>query len=264
MLSWLINVDTYAFSCLIPSHRLLFSPRECVVKLGVLSSVRSMHSLPFDPIPPSALHYTAPELLYTSATAPTINWRAADCWSVGCVLAEILLGRPLFEGCRDSVALLRRVLSIPSLRPKTSDDIVANQLPVLAAAADSLSYLQPLPAVQLVEILPEAGAAEIDLIARLMSIVPQYRITVKQGLDHVRAPGCLCIHSMRLRMLFAPHATRLWLTLCPLGMLPRRAVCGCGGEWPWRRTRRRSDRQVGREHRPFQVIASLSCETHCA
>lgn len=195
----------------------MFSPRECVVKLGVLSSVRSMHSLPFDPIPPSALHYTAPELLYTSTAAPTINWRAADCWSVGCVLAEILLGRPLFEGCRDSVAVLRRVLSIPSLRPKTSDDIVANQLPVLAAAADSLSYLQPLPAVQLVEILTEAGAAEIDLIARLMSVVPQYRITVKQALDHVRCPY-VSVHAS-LNAFENPlccACNSVWLTLlCP-------------------------------------------------
>lgn len=151
----------------------------------MLSSVRSLHSLPFDPLPPSSLHYLPPELLYTSTHSPAINWKAADCWSIGCVFSEILLGRPLFDGCKDSIAVLRRAISIPSLRPKTFDEVVIGQLPLLTAAADSPSHLSSLPSIQLVELLPDAGAAEIDLIARLMCLVPQFRISVKQALDHV-------------------------------------------------------------------------------
>ena len=46
-------------------------------------------------------YYRAPELIF-GATDYTV---AIDVWSVGCVVAELLLGQPLFPGerCWDSV-----------------------------------------------------------------------------------------------------------------------------------------------------------------
>ena len=58
-------------------------------------------------------YYRAPELLL-GATGYTV---AVDIWAAGCVLAELLIGRPLFvgESTGDQIVEIFAVLGTPSV-----------------------------------------------------------------------------------------------------------------------------------------------------
>jgi len=60
----------------------------------------------------SARFYRAPELIFGS-----VNYKVAiDIWSLGCVIAEMILGHPLFPGesSVDQIVEIVKVLGSPS------------------------------------------------------------------------------------------------------------------------------------------------------
>jgi serine/threonine protein kinase len=59
----------------------------------------------------TSLWYKAPELILKTAQYST----ASDIWAIGCVLAEMLLGRPLFEGENDleQLELIIHAINVP-------------------------------------------------------------------------------------------------------------------------------------------------------
>jgi len=118
--------------------------------------------------------YRAPEVMLTFKEYT----RAIDIWSVGCVLAEMLSGKPLFPG-RDyhhQLSLILDILSTPSL-----DDFYAITSP------RSREYLRALPFRKkkpFASLFPEANPLAVDLLERCLTFSPKRRIGVEEALGH--------------------------------------------------------------------------------
>lgn len=112
--------------------------------------------------------------------------RAIDMWSVGCVLAEMLSGKPLFPG-RDyhhQLSIILDVLGTPSL-----DDFYA------ISSHRSREYIRALPFRKkkpFATLFPTANPLAIDLLEQLLTFSPKNRIDVEGALAHpyleVRCP----------------------------------------------------------------------------
>ncbi|KAG8761593.1 MAP kinase Pmk1 [Ceratobasidium sp. 428] len=118
--------------------------------------------------------YRAPEVMLTFKEYT----RAIDIWSVGCVLAEMLSGKPLFPG-RDyhhQLSLILEVLGTPSL-----DDFYAIN------SARSREYIRALPfrkKKNFTQLFPNANPLAVDLLEKCLTFNPKRRIDVVQALAH--------------------------------------------------------------------------------
>ena len=75
--------------------------------------------------------YRAPEILLGS----TCYTKAVDIWSVGCILGEMLLGKPIFPGS-STMNQLDKIMEITGL--PTQEDIASIKSPFAATMLDSL------------------------------------------------------------------------------------------------------------------------------
>jgi len=118
--------------------------------------------------------YRAPEIMLTFKEYT----KAIDIWSVGCILAEMLSGKPLFPG-RDyhhQLTLILDVLGTPSL-----DDFYQIN------SHRSRDYLRALPfkkKKKYAEMYPNAKPLAIDLLEKCLTFNPKKRITVEEALAH--------------------------------------------------------------------------------
>ncbi|EJD49932.1 Pkinase-domain-containing protein [Auricularia subglabra TFB-10046 SS5] len=118
--------------------------------------------------------YRAPEVMLTFKEYT----RAIDMWSVGCVLAEMLSGKPLFPG-RDyhhQLSIILDVLGTPSL-----DDFYA------ISSSRSREYIRALPFRKkkpLGQLFPGANPQAIDLMEKCLTFSPKRRIDVEAALAH--------------------------------------------------------------------------------
>jgi len=106
--------------------------------------------------------------------------KAVDMWSVGCILAEILTGRPLFPGksTKNQVALVIEVSGVP----KTSE---LNELKDKYNIATDESILPTkFTKKSLKSIVPGASSEAMDLLNKLLQFNPDNRPTVEQALEH--------------------------------------------------------------------------------
>ena len=119
--------------------------------------------------------YRAPEILLGSSHYTY----GVDMWSAGCILAELLGGRPLFPGT-STINQLERIVAVIG-RPSESD-VEAIGSPFAATMLDSL------PSAHEREgggaIVPGASAAADDLLRRCLAFNPTKRITAEEALRH--------------------------------------------------------------------------------
>jgi serine/threonine protein kinase len=127
-------------------------------------------------------YYRAPELIFDAKEYTP----AIDVWSAGCVMAELMLGKPLFAGENGADQLIEiiRVLGTPS-----RDDIRAmnpsyKEFPI--------SAIQPLPWNRVFP--PNTPSSAIDLIVKLLTYRPNVRIDPLEACAHpffddLRSPG---------------------------------------------------------------------------
>ncbi|SBT37324.1 protein kinase 5 [Plasmodium ovale wallikeri] len=96
------------------------------------------------------LWYRAPDVLMGSKKYST----PIDIWSVGCIFAEMVNGRPLFPGVSETDQLMRifKILGTPN----------SKNWPNLKGLDDS----------------------GIDLLSKMLKLDPNQRITAKQALEH--------------------------------------------------------------------------------
>ena len=118
--------------------------------------------------------YRAPEILLGS----TCYGKAVDIWSVGCILGEMLLGKPLFPGT-STMHQISSLLEVTG-RP-TEDDIQAINSPF---AATMLGSINPSKPKALSSILPRTGEDGLDMIKQCLQFNPTKRFTAIEGLGH--------------------------------------------------------------------------------
>ncbi len=166
------------------------------------------------------LWYRAPELLMRSAT----HGAAVDMWSMGCLLAELLLRAPIFPGCPSgageeeaaqlaAIARLlgapvdpladapaaRRALAASGLRQCDLEAMLGGQAPGRGLSAPMPIWpgcaalpgmpgmpegLSPQPWRTMHPALAAASSACVDLLSRLLVWDPLLRLTVGEALAH--------------------------------------------------------------------------------
>ncbi|GAA5871108.1 hypothetical protein JCM3774_005110 [Rhodotorula dairenensis] len=118
--------------------------------------------------------YRAPEIMLTFRQYT----KAVDVWSVGCICAEMLDGRPLFPG-RDYHHQLTLILGVTGT--PTPDEFYR------ITSRRSRDYLRALPFQQsraFAQLYPNASPEAVDFLRCTLAFDPLKRITVEQALEH--------------------------------------------------------------------------------
>eukprot|EP01101_Sappina_pedata_P005925 TRINITY_DN2828_c0_g1_i1.p1 TRINITY_DN2828_c0_g1~~TRINITY_DN2828_c0_g1_i1.p1 ORF type:complete len:495 (+),score=179.86 TRINITY_DN2828_c0_g1_i1:144-1628(+) len=156
----------------IKPQNLLLDPQSGVLKLCDFGSAKIL--VPGEPNVSyiCSRYYRAPELIFGSTTYTT----AIDIWSMGCVMAELLLGQPLFPGDSgvDQLVEIIKVLGTPAkdqiqaMNPNYTDF----RFPQIKGHSWNKVFRNRTP--------PEA----IDLISKLLQYTPLSRTKPFEGLTH--------------------------------------------------------------------------------
>nr|XP_012615765.1 mitogen-activated protein kinase 15 isoform X3 [Microcebus murinus] len=170
-----------------PSNVLLDA--NCVVKLCDFGLARSLSNFPEGPEGQALTQYVAtrwyraPEVLLSS------SWYTpgVDMWSLGCILGEMLRGRPLFQGASTLHQLELILETIPP--PSEGGEHVCRRADLLALGSGySSSILHGLGSRSqqtLDTILPPDTPPEaLDLLRLLLVFAPDKRLSAAQALQH--------------------------------------------------------------------------------
>uniref|UniRef100_A0A8C4I467 mitogen-activated protein kinase n=1 Tax=Dicentrarchus labrax TaxID=13489 RepID=A0A8C4I467_DICLA len=117
--------------------------------------------------------YRAPEVI--------LNWmhytQTVDIWSAGCIMAEMLLGKPLFKG-NDHLDQLREIMKITGT--PAADFIVKLQ------SQDAKNYIRSLPKVpkkDLHSIFSKASSSAVCVLEKMLLLDPEQRVSASEALD---------------------------------------------------------------------------------
>jgi mitogen-activated protein kinase 15 len=99
-------------------------------------------------------------------------------WGMGCILAELLLGKPVFPGT-STLNQLDRVMEITG-RP-SQEDVDSINSPLAQTMLESLPPTKP---KKLRDMFPTASDEALDLIKNLLQFNPNKRLTATQALQH--------------------------------------------------------------------------------
>lgn len=118
--------------------------------------------------------YRAPEVLLSGGRYT----EAIDVWSVGCILAELLLRRPLFPG-KNHLHQLRLIMQLTGTPASDDLDFIVDE------KAREFVLGGPRHAPQKLESLfPHIPGVVLDLLKRMLVFNPAKRITVQECLNH--------------------------------------------------------------------------------
>ncbi|ODV87657.1 hypothetical protein CANARDRAFT_25903 [[Candida] arabinofermentans NRRL YB-2248] len=118
--------------------------------------------------------YRAPEIMLTSSQYS----KAIDIWSVGCILAEMMLREPLFPGkdYRHQLLLIFEIIGSP-----TGDDFQSIKS---KRAKEYIRSQRSFREIPLKKIFPKANPLALDILKKMLKFDPEKRITVDEALEH--------------------------------------------------------------------------------
>jgi mitogen-activated protein kinase 15 len=162
-----------------PSNLLLNS--ECFLKVADFGLARSIAALENDSeVSPiltdyvATRWYRAPEILLGS----TKYTKGVDIWSIGCILGELLGGKPMFPGT-STMNQLEKIIEVTG-KP-SQDDIDAIKSPFASTMLEGLPQSEP---KSLSNIFPLASPEALDVLRQMLHFNPSKRITAEKALEH--------------------------------------------------------------------------------
>lgn len=162
-----------------PSNLLLNS--DCLMKVADFGLARSILMLEKEQVTKPVLTdyiatrwYRAPEILLGS----TKYTKGVDMWSVGCILGELILEKPIFPG-KSTMNQLELIIAVVG-KPSPSD-IAATNSQFAEPMLESVGRIVP---KSLQELCPRASPEAIDFMANLLCFNPKGRMTAEQALNH--------------------------------------------------------------------------------
>eukprot|EP01091_Cochliopodium_minus_P014345 TRINITY_DN485_c0_g1_i2.p1 TRINITY_DN485_c0_g1~~TRINITY_DN485_c0_g1_i2.p1 ORF type:complete len:460 (-),score=184.20 TRINITY_DN485_c0_g1_i2:146-1525(-) len=166
-----------------PSNLLLNS--ECLMKVADFGLARSVASLMHkdednqeeNPVLTEYVAtrwYRAPEILLGSTTYT----KGVDMWSVGCIIGELLSGKPMFPGT-STMNQIDRILEITGT--PSEEDIEAINSPFASTMLGTLNQTKP---KDLREVFPNVSEDILDLLRKTLQFNPNKRITAEEALNH--------------------------------------------------------------------------------
>lgn len=159
----------------------IFINSDCQIKLGDFGLARTLTSgknggsaIVTDYV--ATRWYRAPEMLLGSQYYS----KSIDMWSVGCILAELISGKPLFPGksTKHQIAMVLEVTGIPkreeflAIKDKYLIEIDEKVFPTKLVKRSIKSFV------------PSASPEALDLIGKLLVFNPDKRLTVEEALEH--------------------------------------------------------------------------------
>lgn len=118
-------------------------------------------------------YYRAPELLLGCRDYSI----KIDVWSLGCILWELIVGRPLFKGV-DSNDQLYRIISV--LGTPTKEDLIGMNVPV----KNMEIFYTNMDPIKFSEVLPDEYYLIADVLQQMLKFNPNKRISLRQLLKH--------------------------------------------------------------------------------
>ncbi|XP_019873931.1 mitogen-activated protein kinase 15-like [Aethina tumida] len=120
--------------------------------------------------------YRAPEILVSNRR----YFKGIDMWSMGCILAEMCLGKPIFPGS-STVNQVEKVMAV--IPTPTSEDIaVVCTSAVGASMIKKASAVQNIPLISIFE--DDVPNDALDLISKLLVFNPTKRFSSEEALEH--------------------------------------------------------------------------------
>merc|ERR1740117_2850858 len=153
---------------------------DCQVRVCDFGLARSIVQTPDTKANPVLTDYVAtrwyrpPEILLGS----TSYQMGVDLWSVGCIVDELLSGKPIFPGT-STMNQLDRIMQVTGY--PTPEDIESMKSPFAATMLESLPKNRPKP---LAEMFPRASSEALDLLRLCFQFNPGRRISAKDALRH--------------------------------------------------------------------------------
>jgi len=119
------------------------------------------------------LWYRSPDVLMGSKHYNT----SVDMWSVGCIFAEMITGRPLFPGTSDKDQLLKIFVLLGTPNIKTWPNL--NKLPLYKPENYPIYEARDLS-----KLFPTLSDKGLDILSKLLTYDPDERIGAQAALQH--------------------------------------------------------------------------------
>ncbi|KAH8741576.1 cdc2-like protein kinase [Cryptosporidium ryanae] len=119
------------------------------------------------------LWYRAPDVLMGSKRYST----SVDIWSIGCIFAEMITGKPLFPGTSDDDQLLKIFSILGTPNPKEWSQL--QELPLWKQRTFQVYERKSWDSI-----FPGFSKSGIDLLSKMLCFDPNKRISAKDAMEH--------------------------------------------------------------------------------